>query len=67
MQEIQNDILRRGNKIVDDPRPEARTILGNDFEALSLLGQCIKKAEDSTRIVNSFGPHQTGQPRLGVG
>jgi phosphoglycerate-specific signal transduction histidine kinase len=65
--EIQNDIVRRSQKIVDDARPEARTVLNNNFEILGLLSQCIEKATDSTRLLNrAFGPHKDGEPRIGV-
>ncbi len=66
--QLQNDIVRRSNKIIDDARPEARAVLQNNIEILAWLGQCIDKAEDSTRIVNSFGPSAGtgGEPRIGT-
>lgn len=65
--EIQNDIMRRSQKIVDDTRPEARTVFNNNVEILGLLTQCIGRATESTRLLNrAFGPHKDGQPRIGV-
>ena len=65
--EIQNDIVRRSQKIVDDARPEARAVLNNNIAILGLLSQCIEKASESTRLLNrAFGPHQDGNPRIGV-
>jgi len=64
---IQNDILRRTQKITDDNRPEARAVLNNNIEIMRCLSQSIEHAEDSTRILNkAFGPHVAGQPRIGV-
>ena len=64
---IQNDMFRRTQKIVGDPRDEARAVLTNNIEILSLLSQCIEKAKESTQILNrSFGPHEDGKPRIGV-
>lgn len=65
--EIQNDILRRSQKIVGDDRPEARVVLNNNIEILGLLSRCIEKATESTRLLNrAFGPHKDGEPRIGV-
>ncbi len=64
--EVQNDMVKRCTKIIDDPRPEARGVLNNNIEILSLLNQCIAKAQDSTRILNRLGKHQEGRPRIGV-
>ncbi len=64
--EIQNDIVRRTQKIIDDDRPDARAVLNNNIEIMSMLSKCVERAEDSTRILNSLGPHQDGQPRIGV-
>ncbi len=64
--EIQNEIVRRTQKIVDDDRQEARTVLHNNIEILSILTGCIDKARDSTSILNSLGPHEEGKPRIGV-
>lgn len=68
LRQIQNDIVRRSNKIIDDTRPEARAVLQNNIEILRWLSQCIDKAENSTRILNSIGPSQgaEGEPRIGV-
>lgn len=64
--EVQNDIVRRSYKIVDDERVEARQVLQNNIEILALLSQCIDKAKDSTAVLNSIGPHEEGKPRIGV-
>lgn len=68
LRQIQNDIVRRSNKIIDDTRPEARAVLQNNIEILRWLSKCIDKAENSTRILNSIGPSQgaEGEPRIGV-
>ena len=64
---IQNDILRRTQKICGDPREEARAVLNNNIEILGLLSQCIERAKDSTKILDrAFGPHKEGTPRIGV-
>ena len=65
--EIQNDIVRRSQNIVDDARPEARAVLNNNIEILGLLSRCIERATESTRLLNrAFGPHKEGEPRIGV-
>ena len=66
LSEIQNDIVRRTQKIIDDPRPDTRAVLNNNIEIMSLLSKCVERSEESTRILNSLGPHQDGQPRIGV-
>lgn len=66
--EIQNDIIRRSGKILDDPRPEARTVLHNNIEIMGLMTQCIERAKDSTRVLASLGPSHAedgGPPRIG--
>jgi len=64
--EVQNDMVRRCQKILDDTRPEARAVLQNNIEILSLLSQSIALAEDSIKILRRLGPHVEGQPRIGV-
>ena len=64
--EVQNDILRRSQKITEDPRAEARRVVDNNIEILGLLTRCIAKAQDSTSVLNSLGPHVDGQPRIGA-
>jgi hypothetical protein len=66
LSEIQNDIVRRTQKIIDDPRADARAVLNNNIEIMSLLSKCVERSEESTRILNSLGPHQEGQLRIGV-
>jgi hypothetical protein len=64
---IQNDILRRTQKLVGDQRPEARTVINNNIEILGLLSNCIERATDSTQVLHrAFGPSVEGKPRIGV-
>ena len=66
--EIQNDVVRRSEKITDDARPQARAVLHNNIEILGLLTQCIQKAEASTKILDSMGRSESGRggaPRIG--
>lgn len=65
---IQNDIVHRSEKIVDDSRGQARAVLNNNIEILALLTQCIHKAEASTKILESLGRSESdrgGAPRIG--
>lgn len=68
--EIQKDIVRRCSKILDDPSPVAAPVRYNNIKILGHLTECIKLAEDSTRLLNSIGPSQAtaagGTPRIGV-
>ncbi|MBM3569393.1 MAG: histidine kinase [Alphaproteobacteria bacterium] len=65
--EIQNDVIRRCEKICDDRRPESRQVLQNNFEILSLLGRASELSRESTKILNSLGPAEgpRGKPRIG--
>lgn len=66
--EIQNDIVRRSGKVIDDQRPQARAVLQNNFQILNLLGEAIELAQDSTHILDSLGPSSAaegGPPRIG--
>ena len=65
---LRKDILYRATKIMDDPRPEARKVLENNVQIMSLLGEAINLAEDSTTILNkAFGPaSQKDGPRIGT-
>ncbi len=65
---IQDDIVRRCNKIVGDNRPEARKVMQNNFEILRMLNSCIDYAQDSSRVLNTLGPSEAaagGPPRIG--
>jgi hypothetical protein len=65
---IQDDIVRRCNKIIGDNRPEARKVMQNNFEILRMLTACIEHAQDSSRVLNSLGPSEAaagGPPRIG--
>lgn len=65
--EIQNDIVKRSQKIVDDKRPEARQVLNNNIEILGHLSASIARANESTTLLKrAFGPHEPGNPRIGV-
>ncbi len=66
--EIQNDIVRRSGKVIDDQRPQARAVLQNNFRILNLLGEAIELSQDSTHILDSLGPStaaEGGPPRIG--
>ncbi len=68
LDEIQNDIVRRTDRIVDDDRPEARAVFHNSIEILRLLTACSEKARDSTRVLDTLGPSVSadgGFPRIG--
>lgn len=64
---IRKEILGRCAKIVDDHGPEAKRILDNKVKILSLLGDSIALAEDSTTTLDrSFGrPNRGDPPRIG--
>ena len=65
---IQDDIVRRSRKIIDDHRPEARKVLHNNIEILGLLTRCIELAFGSTKVLNTLGRSRApeGPPRIGV-
>ena len=64
---IRNEVIHRATKIMDDKRPEARTVLNNNITILSLLDQSIALAEDNVRVLDkSFGPHKNNMRRIGV-
>ena len=64
---IRKDIFLRTTKILEDPRPEAQSVLDNNVKILGLLSESIAFAEDSTAILQkSFGPSRDGKPRIGV-
>jgi hypothetical protein len=66
--EIQNDIVRRTFKIIDDHRPEARAVMTNNIHILGWLDQCIEASKDSSRVLDALGPSQAekgGPPRIG--
>ncbi|MCG8361577.1 MAG: hypothetical protein MI920_38965 [Kiloniellales bacterium] len=64
---IRKDMVLRATKIVDDDRPQAKTVLENNIRILGLLSECINIATDSTRLLDkAFGPHKDGEPRIGV-
>lgn len=64
---IRNDIIKRATKIINDDRVQARQVLENNIKILGLLTECVKTAEDSSRLLDkAFGPHKEGEPRIGV-
>ncbi len=64
---IRKEIIQRADKIMDDRRPEAATVLNNNIKILSLLSESIEIAEGSTKILEkSFGRHKSDTPRIGV-
>lgn len=64
---IQNDILRRTQKLIGDHRSEARAVVNNNIEILGLLSSCIERAGESTHLLQrAFGPSVDGKPRIGV-
>ncbi len=60
LSEIQSDIIRRSEKIVDDTRPQARAVLHNNIEIMSMLTQCIHKAMDFDQDSGKPGTQQIG-------
>lgn len=63
---LRRDILYRCTKIMDDTRPEAKHVLENNIEILSLLSDAITLAEDSTHTLDkSFGTRGKEGPRIG--
>ena len=67
LQEIQSDILKRSTLLSGDNRTEARSVLHNNIYIMDLLTQCIDRAHESTRTLNTLGPSQgpRGQRRIG--
>jgi hypothetical protein len=65
---LQDDIVRRSHKIIEDHRPESRHVLHNNIEILGLLTRCIDLAHGSTRILSSLGRSLApeGPPRIGI-
>lgn len=66
LKRVRKDILYRATKIMDDEKPEAQHVLGNNMEILNLLTKAISLAEESTQVLNrSFGTSKPGAPRIG--
>ncbi len=67
---LRRDILLRCEKIVDDPRPEAKHVVANNLRIMTLITEAIGLAEDSTHVLDkAFGPSQAatgGPPRIGT-
>jgi hypothetical protein len=65
---VRSDLIKRAALLVDDDRPEARKVLANNVQIMSMLGDCIAMAEENTSILDkSFGPSRAGKPRIGSG
>ncbi len=64
---IRKDMMTRALKIADDHRAEAKHVMHNNMEILTLISQAIKLAEDSTRVLDkAFGGNvKGGPPRIG--
>lgn len=66
---VRADIIQRCTFILEDSRPEAKTVLANNMKILGLLTDAVDIAEDSTRVLDkAFGPSQAakgGPPRIG--
>ena len=67
---IRADMIARCTKLTADTRPEASHVLDNNVKIMSILGQAIGLAEESTRSLDkAFGPSTSahgGKPRIGV-
>ena len=64
---IRKDTIVRMTKIADDDRQAAQQVLKNNICILNLLTECMQFAEDSSKVLTkNFGPHQNGEPRIGV-
>ena len=66
---LRRDVVIRTEKIIDDPRPEARLVCDNNLRILQLLTDALHLAEESTTALNrAFGPSHSasgGEPRIG--
>ncbi len=67
---IRADMIARCTKLTSDTRSEATRVLDNNVKIMSLLGDAIALAEDSTQTLHkAFGPSKSadgGKPRIGV-
>tara|TARA_A100001037_G_scaffold11630_2_gene11051 strand:+ start:387 stop:656 length:270 start_codon:yes stop_codon:yes gene_type:complete len=64
---LQDEVVERMSRIRGDNRPEARRVLENSAEIITMLGDCSLRAQDSVRILDSLGSKRgaTGSPRIG--
>ena len=66
---LRRDILVRCEKIIEDPRPEAKHVIANNMKILNLITEAIALAEESTSVLDkAFGPSKAaegGPPRIG--
>jgi len=69
LDQVRAEMILRCTFILEDSRPEAKTVLANNMKILGLLTDAIDIADDSTRILDkAFGPSQAakgGPPRIG--
>lgn len=65
---IRNDLIRRSEKIADDRRHEAQSVLEHNIRILGLLTEAIDLARQSTGLLDRhFGPSDGVHPRIGSG
>jgi hypothetical protein len=63
---VRGDLIKRAVLIVDDDRPEARKVLANNVQIMSMLTECIALADENTAVLGkAFGPSRSGKPRIG--
>ncbi|MBC8240845.1 MAG: histidine kinase [Alphaproteobacteria bacterium] len=64
---IRGDMIKRAVLIIDDDRPEARKVLANNVQIMSMLTECIALADENTAVLTkAFGPSREGEPRIGI-
>jgi len=64
---IRGDMIKRAALIIEDDRPEARKVLANNVQIMSMLTECMALAEENTAVLTkAFGPGREGQPRIGT-
>jgi len=55
LEQVRGDLMERCAHIVDDHRPDAATVLGNNIEIMALLGDCLDRARESAKAVSRLG------------
>jgi hypothetical protein len=62
-------VLHKSNKIENDPRIEAQTVLNNNRQIMGLLQQAEGLQRQSYAILDRMAPNEgpLGKPRIGVG
>jgi hypothetical protein len=63
------EVLHKSNKIENDPRIEAQTVLNNNRQIMGLLQQAEGLQRQSYAILDRMAPNEgpLGTPRIGVG